>query len=122
MMQSTQTFVPMAYTSKAISILKTTGMTVLQIIPQVPLTFVGATYIDALFFGYYGSVAGNNSVGLLLNSTSFLLSRPMRDVEITLNGLIFRPISDTIGLPLVLNGTQEMLAGKRLSIQKLVEN
>ena len=42
----------------------------------------------------------------------------MRGVEITLNGLILRPISNVIGLPLILNGTQEMLAGKGLSIQE----
>jgi hypothetical protein len=117
-MQTAQNFVPMAYTSEAVSILKTTGMTGLQIISNAPLTFVGATYIGALFFGYCGSVAGNNPVGLIFNSTSFVLSRPMRGVEITLNALILRPISNTIGIPLVLNGTQEMLAGKGLSIQE----
>jgi hypothetical protein len=118
LMKSAQNYVPIAYTSEAVSILKTTGMTGLQVIGQAPLTFVGATYIGALFFGYCGSVAGNNAVGLVFNSTSFLLSRPMRGVEITLNGLILRPISNVIGLPLILNGTQEMLAGKGLSIQE----
>ena len=117
-MQGAQNFIPMGYTSEAVSILKTTGMTGFQIITKAPLTFVGATYIGAIFFGYCGSIAGNNSVGLVLNSTSYVLSRPMRGVEITLNGLILRPISNTIGLPLVLNGTQEMLAGKGLSIQE----
>lgn len=117
-MQTAQNYVPMVYTSEAVSILKTTGMTGLQIISNAPLTFVGATYIGALFFGYCGSVAGNNPVGLIFNSTSFVLSRPMRGVEITLNGLILRPISNTIGIPLVLNGTQEMLAGKGVSIQE----
>ena len=82
----------MAYTSEAVSILKTTDMTGLQIIGQAPLTFVEATYIGALFFGYCDGVAGNNAVGLVFNSTSFVLSRPMRGVEITLNGLILRPI------------------------------
>lgn len=118
MMRSAQNFIPMAYASEAVSILKTTGMTGFQIMTQAPLTFVGVTYIGAVFFGYFGSVAGNNPVGVVLNSTSFVLSRPMRVVEITLNGLILRPISNTIGLPLVLNGTQEMLAGKGLSIQE----
>ena len=118
LLNSVQNFVPMAYTSEAVSILKTTGMTGLKVIAQAPLTFVGATYIGALFFGYCGSVAGNNSVGVVFNSTSFLLSRPMRGVEITLNGLILRPISNVIGLPLILNGTQEMLNGKGLSIQE----
>ena len=117
-MQTAQNFVPMAYTSEAVSLLKTTGMTGLQIISKAPLTFVGATYIGALFFGYCGSVAGNNSVGLIFNGTSFVLSRPMRGVEITLNGLILRPVSNVIGLPLILNGTQEMLAGKGLSVQE----
>ena len=121
LMKSTQNFVPMAYTSEAVSLLKTTGMTGLQVISQAPLTFVGATYIGALFFGYCGSVAGNNAVGLVFNSTSFLLSRPMRGVEITLNGLILRPISNVIGLPLILNGTQEMLVGKGLSIQEFTK-
>jgi hypothetical protein len=116
--QSAQNIVPMTYTSEAVSILKTTGMTGLQVISQAPLTFVGATYIGALFFGYCGSIAGNNPVGLVFNSTSFVLSRPMRGVEITLNGLILRPISNVIGIPLILNGTQEMLAGKGLSIQE----
>jgi hypothetical protein len=71
-----------------------------------------------MFFAYCGSIAGDNPVILLLSSTSFMLSRPMRGLEITLNGLILRPSSNTIGLPLVLNGTQEMLAGKGLSIQE----
>ena len=70
--RSTQNFVPMAYTSEAVSLLKTTGMTGLQVIGQAPLTFVGATYIGALFFGYCGSVAGDNAVGLVFNSISFI--------------------------------------------------
>ena len=116
-MNSAQNFVPMAYTSKAVSLLKTTGMTGLKIITQASLTFVGASYIGALFFGYFGSIAGNKSVKVVLNSTSFVLSRPMRGVEITLNGLILSPISNVIELPLILNNTQEMLKGKRLRIQ-----
>ena len=118
LMKSAQNYVPMVYTSEAVSILKTTGITGLQVIGKAPLTFVGATYIGALFFGYCGSVAGNNAVGVVFNSTSFVLSRPMRGVEMTLNGLILRPISNVTGLPLILNGTQEMLAGKGLSIQE----
>lgn len=117
-MQSVQNSVPLIYTSEAVSILKTIGLTGVEIIRSAPLTFVAATYIGALFFGYCGSVAGNNPVGLVLNSTSFVLSRPMRGVEIVLNGLILGPISNVTGLPVILNGTQQMLAGKGLSIQK----
>lgn len=40
----------------------------------------------------------------------------MRGVETTLNDLILGPISNVIGLPLILNGTQEMLAGKGISV------
>lgn len=110
-MNTAQNYVPMCYISKAVSILKKTGMTGFQTIRQAPLTFVGATSIGAIFFGYCSSVAGNNAVGLIFNSISFILSRPIRGVEITVNGLILRPISNVIGLPLILNGTQEMLAG-----------
>ena len=42
----------------------------------------------------------------------------MRGVEITLNGLILRPLSNLVGLPLILNGTQEMLDGKGISLQE----
>lgn len=61
-MKSVQNIILMAYTSEAVSILKTTGMTGVQIITKAPLTFVGATYIGAVFFGYFGNVAGNNTV------------------------------------------------------------
>lgn len=117
-MKSLQNYVPFSYTLKAISIAKTTGITGFKIIVQAPLTFVGATYVGSLFFGYAGCVAGNNTIGVVCNATSYLLSRPMRGVEITLNGLILRPISNIIGLPLVLNGTQEILTGEGLSLQE----
>lgn len=117
-MRTVQNYVPMVHTSEVVSVLKTTGITGTKIVTQAPLTFVGATYIGALFFGYCGSVAGNNPVGSIFNFTSFALSRPMRGVEITLNGLILRPISNIVGVPLILNGTQEMLSGKGLSIEE----
>jgi len=118
LMKSVQNIVPMTHTSQAVSILKTTGITGVQIITKSPLTFVGATYIGAIFFGYFGSVAGNNTIGSVFNSTSFVLSRPMKVVEITLNGIILRPISNVIGLPLILNGTEEIMNGKGLSIEE----
>ena len=73
-------------------------MTGISVITEAPLIFVGTTYLGAMFFGYCGSVAGNNAVGLVFNGTSYLLSRPMRGVEITLNGLILSPISNITGL------------------------
>jgi hypothetical protein len=118
LMKSAQNLIPMAHTHEAVSFLKTTGITGLEVITKSPLTFVGSTYIGALFFSYCGSAAGDNMVGLVFNSTSFLLSRPMRGVEVTLNGLLLRPISNLVGLPLVLNGTQEMLSGKGLSVEE----
>ena len=117
-MRAVQNSVPMVYTSEAVSVLKTTGITGIEVVRQAPLTFVGATYIGALFFGYCGGVAGNNPVGAVCNFTSFVLSRPMRGIEITLNGLILRPISNIVGVPLILNGTQEMLEGKGLSLKE----
>lgn len=118
LMNSAQNCVPALSTSKAVSLLKTTGMTGISVLTEAALIFVGTTYLGAMFFGYCGSVAGNNAVGLVFNGTSYLLSRPMRGVEITLNGLILSPISNITGLPLILNGTQEILAGKGLSIQE----
>jgi len=70
-----------------------------------------------MLFGYCGTVAGNNPVGSVVNFPSFVVSRPMRGVEITLNGLLLRPISNVVGLPFLFNGTQEILAGKGLSLE-----
>lgn len=108
----------MYYTCNAVGVMKTTGLGGLQVITKAPLTFVGATYLGAVFFSYCGSVARNNPVGLVCNSTSFVLALPMRGVEITINGLVLRPISHITGLPLILNGTKEILVGKGLSIQE----
>ena len=118
MMWRLQNYVPMAYTSRAVSVLKTTGLTGFQIVRKAPLTFVGSTYLGAMFFNYCGSVAGNNPVGTSLNFTGFVLSLPMKSVEITLNGLILQPVSNVIGFPLVLNGTNEMLRGEGLTIEQ----
>ena len=52
-MKLTQNFVPMAYTSKAVLVPKTSGMNGLKVVIPGPLTFVSTTYIDALFFGYF---------------------------------------------------------------------
>ena len=112
-----QNAIPVMYTSEAVAVLKTTGLSGVGVITQAPLTFVGSTYVGAILFGYMGAVVGNNSVGRLLCITSFVLSRPMAGVEMTLNGLILRPISHIVGLPLILNGTQELIHGKGLSIQ-----
>lgn len=117
-MKNLQNYVPISYTMKALSASKTMGIKGMNVIVGAPLTFVGATYIGAIFFGYAGVVAGNNPVGSVFNATSYVLSRPMRFVEITLNGVILRPVSQVIGLPLVLNGTQELLNGNGLSVEE----
>lgn len=74
-----QNYVPVIYTYKAVTVAKTTGMTGLRIITGAPLTFVGATYLDlgGLVCGYFGTVAGNNTVGTIFNASSYLLTRPM---------------------------------------------
>ena len=80
------------------------------------LKFVGATYLGGLVCSYFGTVAGNNTLGTIFNASSYVLTRPMRGVEITLNGLFLQPLSNFTGFPLILNGTNEILAGKGIKI------
>lgn len=87
---------PTAYTSESASLLKTIGITGFKVIVRALLTFVGANYIGAMFFSWCGSVIHENPVGLIFNFTSFILSRPLRSVEIILNGLVLRPISKLV--------------------------
>ena len=100
----------------AFIVLKTGSHTDLKIITQGsgPLVFV--SILGSIVSGYAGSIAGDNAVGLIFNGTSWVLSRPMRGVEIVLNGIIFGPISRVTGLPVILNGTQKLLYGKGLNI------
>lgn len=115
-MRSIQNYASVAYTFEAVSVAKTTGIVGLQIITGAPLTFVGATYLGGLVCSYFGSIAGNNSLGTMFNASSYLLTRPMWGVEITLNGLCFQPLSNITGFPLILNGTNEILSGKGIKI------
>lgn len=117
-MRSVQTYIPISYMNQAVGTMKITGLTGVKIITQAPLTFVGATFIGAIFFSYCGGIAGNNTVGLVFNATSFALSRPMRGVEIVVNGLALKPLSNLVGMPFMLNGTQEILYGTGLSVKE----
>ncbi len=117
-MRNAQNYVPIAYMSQAVSVIKTTGLTGVQIITQAPLTFVGATYVGAQFCGYCGGVFGNSTLGVFFNTSSYVLSRPMRGVEVVLNGLALRPLSNLVGVPLILNGTQEMTSGMGISAKE----
>ena len=116
-MRGIQNYAPVAYTFEAVSVAKTTGLCGLKVITGAPLTFVGATYLGGLVCSYFGTVAGNNSFGVILNCSSYILTRPMRGVEITLNGLFLQPLSNVTGFPLMLNGTNEILAGKGIDIR-----
>lgn len=115
-MRYIQNTTPVAYTFEAVSVAKTTGISGLQIIKGAPLTFVGATYIGGLVCSYFGTVAGNSTLGTVFNASSFLLTRPMWAVETTLNGIILKPLSNVTGFPLILNGTNEILGGKGIPV------
>lgn len=104
-MQNVQNYVPVAYTYKALAVIKTTGATGLRIITGAPLTFVGVTYLAGMTCAYFGSVAGNNTVGAVFNTSAYVLTRPMRGVEITVNGLVLLPLSNLTGMPMIMNGT-----------------
>lgn len=78
--------------------------------------FVGITYLGSILASYVGSIAGDNVVGLLFNGTSRLLSRPMIEIEVIVNGLILGPISRTTGLPMMLNSIQEIIKCQGLEL------
>jgi len=42
----------------------------------------------------------------------------MKGFEIVVNGVILRPVSNIIGLPLVLSGTAEMMSGIGISLKE----
>lgn len=116
-MRSIQNYTPMFYATEALTTFKTVGITGGKIISAYPLTFVGVTYMGSIVLGYFGAIAGDNAFGVIFNYSSFVLSRPMRGVEIVLNGIILQPLSNVIGMPLMLNGTQEILHGQGMKFE-----
>ena len=68
------------------------GMTGFHIIKSAPLTFVGAMYLGGLVCSYCGSVVENNNIGKIFDGFSYRITRPMRGVKITLDGLILKPL------------------------------
>lgn len=78
-MRTVQNYVPMTYTSEVVAGLRTTSQTGLSVITNAPLTFIGATYFGSRIFRYcyFGCIVGQNSVKTVLNTTSFVLSRPI---------------------------------------------
>jgi hypothetical protein len=117
-LKTAQNTIPMIHTTNVLTLAKTTGLSGISIVTAAPLTFVGASYVGSVFFGYCGAVAGNNSVGIVLNTTSFVLSRPMWGLELVLNGLILTPLSNVVGLPLMLNATAEITAGMGIRLKE----
>lgn len=116
--QTTQNSAIAVSSSRIVSVLKTTGATGLQIIIENPLQAAGLSCMGGIFFSYLGSVASNNTVGLICNTTSYVLTRPMRVVEVVLNGLILGPIANRTGLPIILNGTAEVTVGMGLTVKE----
>lgn len=115
-MRGIQNYTPVTYSLKAISAARTTGISGLQLITAAPLTFVGTTYLASIACSYFGAVNANNTLGTIFDASSYILTRPMRGVEITLNNLILQPLSNVTGFPLILNGTNEVLKGKGINI------
>ena len=71
-----------------VSLAKITCISDVQIIKLAPLTFIGAICLGGLVCNYSVAVSGNNTLGTIFNASSYLLTRSMWEVEVTLSGLI----------------------------------
>ena len=74
-MGSIQNYATVASAFEAVSVVKTIGMAGLEVLTVAPLTFVGPTYLGGLVSSYFGTVAGNNILGTVFNTSSYLLTR-----------------------------------------------
>ncbi len=116
-MRYLQNTLPAMQTYRAVTIAKTIGLTGKEIITKAPMTTVGTLYLGALFFEYCSIACGDNIVGRACGSIGWTCSRPMWCVETVLNGLFLRPLSHFIGLPMILNATQEIQRGAGLDLK-----
>lgn len=117
-MRKTQDISSIHQLSRALNSINLHGMRGVAIVQKAPMTFIGVTYVTAMAFAYFSAVAGDNAVGLTFYYTSYVLSRPMWGVELVANSLVLKPVSNLIGLPMVVNGTQTMLNGEGLPVRE----
>jgi hypothetical protein len=113
-----QNTAPALYSFNLLSSLQTSGLQGWDVVRAHPLTTtVGTMYMGGIFFGVIGRVAGNNTLGSICNTTSYILTRPMFGVEVVLNQLFLVKLSNFTGLPLILNATGEATVGKGIKIK-----
>lgn len=108
---------PLYHVSKVASRANTIGATGIRVISTKPLVFVGVLWTTAVVLEYSAIIAGNNVLGRALKTGSWICSRPMWLIELSLNELILRRLSHATGVPLLLNATEVLSQGEGIKAE-----
>lgn len=104
---------------RTVAAAKLAGVSGSQIITSQPLMLVTVPMVGAIFFHGCGVIAGPNIIGKSCNSIAYVLSLPMRGVELTYNVYISPLINATTTIPTILNLTQQLMRGPGLNLTEL---
>jgi hypothetical protein len=121
LMRYLQNYYPMMSTTRMVAAMKTTGISGWKALSGAPLSSIGAAYVGGQFMTFCGCILGNNTAGNLFTGAGYVLVIPMRLVEEVMNGLVLRPVSNLVGMPLLLNGTKEMVSGIGIPIKEYLK-
>lgn len=91
---------------------KTFQVSGLRILQTHPLFLLALPTVTALSFYGFGKVAGDNTVGKVLNLGGYIMMTPMRYFELLFNVYVTPVFVKVTGFPLILNFTKTMEVGQ----------
>lgn len=104
--------------ARTIVMAKAYGASGLQLIQAQPFLVVALPTVGGIFFHGCGQVIGNNTVGRTFNTIGNVLNLPMTLVEMTYNSYLAPLVNRTIGIPTILNYTQQVRLGPGLTFSE----
>jgi len=110
---------PTYYTREAFQYSALTKVHGFQLLRDRPLFIVAVPFCGSLFFRGIGYFSGNTRVGRTCNTISSVLAAPMWLSTAVINEIAIPTFSKITGIPVVLNITQTLDTGPRLSSEDI---
>lgn len=107
--------------ARTVTMAKVAGVSGLKVVKAQPLLVVALPTVGAMFFYGCGTIVGNNTIGRTCNTIGNVLNLPMRFSEMTYNSYIGPFLHKTIGLPTILNYTQQVKRGPGLDASEALK-
>ena len=107
--------------ARTLTMAKAAGVSGLTLIKAQPLLVIVLPTVGAIFFHGCGAIAGNNRRGCNTIGIGNVLNIPMRFTELTYNTYLGPFVNKTLGIPTILNYTQQAQRGPGLDASEALK-